>query len=193
MKFVILIHPIEARRRIATGRLSHFCLANSELILGHDYSANERVNELIKDPGFHPVILYPGVKSSNLSLMTVSERTNLFPKGKPLSVFVIDGTWATARQMVNQSQNLQTLQRVCFSPDRPSNFRVRKQPAPGCYSTIEAIHQTIELLGPVAKFPVETREHDRLIQVFDQMVEKEIHFRENARRIRCRNQIFLTP
>jgi DTW domain-containing protein YfiP len=88
----------------------------------------------------------------------------------------MDGTWATARKMVRQSRNLHALPRVCFSLDRPSGFRVRKQPAAGCYSTIEAIHQLIELVGSLCGFAVASRRHDNLLDVFDKMVAQQLQF-----------------
>jgi hypothetical protein len=51
---------------------------------------------------------------------------------------------------------------------------VRKQPAQECYSTIEAIHHTIELLGPSCGFSVAQREHDRLLFIFDKMVSRQL-------------------
>ncbi len=172
--FVILIHPIEVRRRIATGRMSHLCLENSSLVMGQDYSANTEVNKLIQDPDKHSVILYPGMESQNLTPLSLTERQELFPKDKKLQIFVIDGTWATARKMVRLSSNLNTLPRICFTPEKPSNFRVRKQPHPACYSTLEAIHHTIELVGPSQGFSTANRDHDKLIHAFDSMVERQL-------------------
>lgn len=181
IKFVILIHPIEMRRRIATGRMSYLTLQNSHLIMGQDYSHNSEVNALLKNPEFHPVVLYPGLRSTNLShLSCEAERQSLFPTDKKLLLFVIDGTWATAKKTMYQSANLQNLPRICFSPAKPSTFRVRKQPAPGCYSTIEAIHQTIDLLGDRPGFKVASREHDKLLHVFDAMVERQLEFKEKS-------------
>ncbi|MBX2988357.1 MAG: DTW domain-containing protein [Bdellovibrionaceae bacterium] len=174
IKFVILNHPIEMRRRIATGRMSHLCLEDSELIVGHDYSADPKVNALIEDPRFHPVILYPGPSSFNLSLCGAEEKRRRFPGDRKLLVFVIDGTWATARQTSRQSDNLRRLPRISFTPPRASNFRVRKQPASECFSTIEAIHHSIELLGDVAGFDLSSRRHDHLIEMFDLMVERQL-------------------
>ena len=181
INFVVLIHPIEVKRRIATGRMSHLCLEGSYLIKGQDYTHNPIVNDLIKDTKYHSVILYPGVTSKNLSLMFEHEKTALFPKEKKLRIFVIDGTWATAGKMVYQSKNLIDLPRICFTPPAPSNFRVRKQPAPGCYSTIEAIHHTLELLGPSQGFDLTTLNHHKLIFVFDKMVEKQLEFIDRSR------------
>lgn len=180
IKFVILIHPIEMRRRIATGRMSHLTLKESHLIMGQDYSDNVEVNALLKNSDYHSAVLYPGVRSTNLTGLAVPERQSLFPSDKKLLLFVIDGTWATAKKTMYQSANLQTLQRICFSPAKPSTFRVRKQPAPGCYSTIEAIHQTLDLLGDRPGFQVANRDHDKLLHVFDAMVERQLEFKEKS-------------
>lgn len=180
INFVILIHPIEVKRRIATGRMSHLCLKNSHLIMGQDYSNNNQVNHLIDDKTHHSVILYPGPRSQNLSPLSADERAQLFPTDKKLRIFVIDGTWATAKKMVRQSQNLQALPQISFSPSKPSTFRVRKQPDPACYSTIEAIHHTIELVGHSQGFDTQSREHDKLMRVFDAMVERQLDFIRKA-------------
>jgi DTW domain-containing protein YfiP len=174
--FAILIHPIEVQRRIATGRMSHLCLENSCLIEGEDFSEHELVNDLIADPANQCVMLYPGQDSINLSQLHDADRSAQFARDKKLVIFVIDGTWATARKMVRYSQNLNALPRICFSLNQPSNFRVRKQPAAGCYSTIEAIHQVIELVGSFYQFPIASRRHDNLLAVFDRMVEQQLQF-----------------
>ena len=176
IKFVILIHPIEVKRRIATGRMSHLCLENSDLIQGQNYSGNARVKALLEDPELYSVVLSPGIYSKNLSEIAPLERKNIFPKEKKLVIFVLDGTWATAGKMLRQSPNLSQLPRICFSPAAPSNFRVRKQPSPECVSTIEAIHQTIELLGEFQGFDPRLRQHDQLLYVFDKMVQNQLNF-----------------
>lgn len=180
IKFVILIHPIEAKRRIATGRMSHLCLENSELIVGQDYTHNAKLNAILQDQSNQPFILYPGKQSVNLtnSLTTEAqdEAASLFDKSKVPTVIVIDGTWATARKTMRLSENLKDLSRICFTPPGPSRFRVRKQPAVHCYSTIEAIHHSIELLGSSVGFNVQSRDHDKLLFVFEKMVERQLEF-----------------
>lgn len=57
IEFVILIHPIEVRRRIATGRMSHLILENSHLISGENYTDHPLVNELIQSQSHQSVIL----------------------------------------------------------------------------------------------------------------------------------------
>ncbi len=168
--FAILIHKLEIERKIATGTMSHLILKNSYLLPGCDYTDDEVVNQLIENPENHCVVLYPGKDSLNLS--TENTKAN-FPKDKRLVVFVVDGTWATARHTMRLSENLKTLPRISFDP-RPSTFRIRKQPKLECCSTVEAIHQTIELLGNSQGFDTNSREHDNLLEVFDFMVETQI-------------------
>lgn len=172
IKFAILIHPMEFKRRIATGRMSHLSLKNSELITGQDYSSDKRVNDLLGNPEFQPMVLYPGRDSINLTEACEVLRAELIQK-KPL-IFVIDGTWATARKTMHLSRNLKSLPKISFTPPGRSQFRVRKQPGVECYSTIEAIHHTIELLGPSCGFDLAKGEHDSLMRVFNGMVERQL-------------------
>jgi DTW domain-containing protein YfiP len=174
IRFAILIHVREAQKRIATGRLSHLCLENSLLINGYDYSENASVNALLADPSLYPVVLYPGDASANLSEQSAEERKNLCPAGRELLVFVIDGTWTSARKIVQRSRNLRELPRISFTPPQPSRFRLRRQPKEHCFSTVEAIHHAIELLGESRGFDTASRAHDVLLRVFDVMVEQQL-------------------
>ena len=61
VKFVFLIHPKEAyKQKTGTGRLAHLSLPDSELIIGIDFTHNKRLNELINNPEYFPVVMYPG-------------------------------------------------------------------------------------------------------------------------------------
>ena len=185
IKFVILLHPIERRRRIATGRMAYLCLENSELIIGQDYTKNDQVNKILSDSRYQPFVLYPGGSSINITETSTLEKANIFCSDKIHVVFVIDGTWATARKTMRLSQNLNKLPRVCFTPPYQSQFRVRKQPREECVSTIEAIHHFIDLLD--VKVP-----HKNLLYVFNKMVEKQIEFMGDVRDKRRRGRLAST-
>lgn len=170
-RFVILIHPLERWRGIATGRMAHLSLSNSLLIEGVDFSQHPQVKALLDDPAKSCFVLAPGIRSVDLSRMTEPERLGLLPPEREPVIFVIDGTWSQARQMLRKSVNLQSLPRLCFSPSTPSGFLVRKQPAAHCYSTIEAIHTCLRLLGDP-----QTERHDQLLVSFSFMVEQQRRF-----------------
>lgn len=181
IKFVILIHNLEFRRRVATGRMSHLCLENSSLIPGYTYTNHDAVNSIITDAKNYCVVLYPGAHATNLTSINGEQRSNLIPKDKQLVVFVADGTWSTASKMVRRSENLLALPQICFTPSKASNFRVRKQPESNFYSTIEAIHEVIELLGESRGFDIQSRAHDGLIYVFNKMVEKQLEYQNELK------------
>ena len=166
--FAILMHRSETRKRIATGRMAHLCLKNSYLFEGVDFTDHQEVNALIADPRNYCVVLSPGANAVNLSKQLPEARAEVFPAGRRPVIFVIDGTWSQARRMKRLSKNLSKLPAICFTPIAPSGFSsVRRQPAEYCYSTIEAIHETLSLLGATGT------EHNNLITVFSFMVRQQ--------------------
>ena len=60
IKFVFLMHPKEAyKQKTGTGRLAHLTLEDSEIIVGVDFTDNPRLNTLITDEKYFPVVMYP--------------------------------------------------------------------------------------------------------------------------------------
>src|SRR3989339_600408 len=141
MRFVILMHAKEARKqKTGTARLAKLCLTNAELLIGTDFTHNDRVNSLLQDPSCNPFVLYPGPKAVNFKTPGVE----LTAEGKTLLVFVVDGTWACAKSLLNKSQNIRALPRLSFSRSYTSRFAIKKQPREHCVSTIEAIYYLCE-------------------------------------------------
>jgi len=137
MRFVILMHTKEAKKqKTGTARLAKLCLNNAELLIGTEFGRDQRVNALLRDPAYYPVVLYPGPKAMNFA----AHGGGLPPAGKTLLVFVIDGTWACAKRLLNRSSNLLALPRVSFARGYVSGFAIKKQPKEHCISTIEAIY-----------------------------------------------------
>lgn len=135
------MHPKEFKQEKAgTGRLTHLCLANSEIHMGVSFDTAPGVQEIIRDPANFPVLLYPGPAARNLSHGDLSS-TDL--AGRRLVVFLLDATWACARKMLRLSSTLQQLPRVMFTASAPSRFVIKQQPQPGCLSTLEATHELL--------------------------------------------------
>jgi DTW domain-containing protein YfiP len=175
-RFVILSQPREAKHRLGTGRMAHLGLANSLRFEGVDFSQHPLVNREIADPANAPMLLFPSRQAVNLSNLTSSERQRLTAAPRAPVVFVLDGTWKSVRKMMRLSDNLQRLPTICFEPPTPSAYGFRREPRPECYSTIEAIHQVIELFNdPNLKDPA-ARRHDRLLKSFHFMVATQLGF-----------------
>lgn len=153
-RFVLLMSPKEFKEeKAATGRLTHLCLPNSELVMGKSFEGDERVRELLEDPRNHAVLLYPGKDALNLSEQdgasgerpaagSVQELRQKL-EGRRLVVFVLDATWSGARKMLRMSPCLQRLPRVMFTPSAPSRYVIKQQPQAGCLSTLEAVHELL--------------------------------------------------
>ena len=139
-KVVFLMHPKEFKdQRTGTGRLTHLCLADSELHMGIGFDESEVVQALIRDPANFPMLLYPGPQARVLP-------GGLQPAelaGRRLVVFLLDGTWACAAKMLRYSSSLKQLPRVMFPPASPSSFVIKQQPVVGCLSTLEATHELL--------------------------------------------------
>ena len=147
-KFVILMHPYEHKRvKANTGRLTHLCLRDSELHLGVGFDEHEAVQALINDPKNYPVLLYPSRDAVDLSTAQQHDpqlsALNAQLKSRRLVVFLLDATWRLVRPMLRTSLSLQRLPRIMFSNAAPSRYRIKRQPEPGCLSTLEATHELL--------------------------------------------------
>ena len=164
-KFVFLMHPYEHKRvKANTGRLTHLCLRDSELYLGISFDEHEAVQALINDPQNYPVLLYPGRDSRDLSKGELP-LTDL--GGRRLVVFLLDATWRLVRPMFRTSLTLQRLPRIMFSNAAPSRYVIKRQPEPGCLSTLEATH---ELLVALDRSGLDTyAQPEQLLDVFQRM------------------------
>jgi DTW domain-containing protein YfiP len=152
-RFVFLMHPKEFKQeKAATGRLTHLCLAESEIHMGIGFDDHEAVQALIRDPAHVPVLLYPGRDALNLTTVTATTddvrlatlRAEL--RQRRLVVFLLDATWGLGRKMLRLSPSLQRLRRIMFTPTAPSRYVIKQQPHAGCLSTLEATHELLCML-----------------------------------------------
>lgn len=172
MRFVILMHVKEARReKTGTARLAKLCLKNSELLIGTDFTLDERVNALLRDPSYSPFVLYPGPEA--VTYKTLGHE--LLPEGKTLLVFVMDGTWECAKRMLHRSKNLRDLPRLSFSRSYFSKFAIKKQPMENCVSTIEALYYLCKEAEAAGYEDLKARS-ENLMAVFQKLVDTQVDY-----------------
>lgn len=162
-RVVFLQHPRERRVAFGTARMAHLALPNSELHVGVEFDDHPRVRALAAEPEGQTVVLYPAPDA-------VEPET--LPSNVCRNLLVIDGTWIQARKMFARSTLLRSLPRIGFAPYLPSRYRIRREPAPHCRATIEAVVEALERL-----------EHDDMrfrpmLHAFDHMVEQQVHYKE---------------
>ena len=156
-RVVFLQHPRERRKSIGTARMAHLALENSELRDGVSFENDTRVRALVGTPGV--ALLFPGEGAESLDVWQARGLTTLV---------VVDGTWPQARKIVKDNPLLASLPRVGFVPRRPSNYRIRKEPAEHCVSTVEAVVEVLALVeGDEARF-------EPLLAAFAKMIDQQI-------------------
>jgi DTW domain-containing protein len=194
--FVFLMHPKEYKQeKAATGRLTHLCLPASEIQMGIAFDQHPRVQEILRDPGNMAVLLYPGCDALNLTNVSQAEprfaafRTQATQR--KLVIFVLDATWSLGRKMLKLSPSLQTIPRIMFTPSAPSRFVIKQQPAPGCLSTLESIHEVLLALQTAGLDHY--TQPEQLLGLFDRMQAFQIRCATDDRRGGYRRHGYRAP
>jgi len=136
-RVVVLQHPRERDMPIGTARMAHLCLPGSELHVGVSWDDSPELARVLSDPERPAILLYPGADAVDLGTS---------PPPGPVTLVVVDGTWAHARKVVNQNPRLGRLPRYAFTPTAPSEYRIRAEPEEACVSTIEALAHALGAL-----------------------------------------------
>ena len=140
IKFVFLMHPKEAKRqRTGTGRVASAGLIDSEILVGIDFTKNERLCALLSDPQYYPVLLYPDENAWNSKKEGFKEAVG----NKKLLAIIIDSTWFCSKKMIRLSSNIMALPKLSFSNKYKSIFTFKKEPSEECVSTIETCYYLI--------------------------------------------------
>ena len=94
------------------------------------------------------------------------------PPAYAMTLILIDARWDQARIMLNRSSWLQNLPRITL-PKLVSRYRFRRQPEPGCLSTLEAAAEALGVLEPKRGL------REALLKPFDEMIRLQSQFLPN--------------
>ena len=176
IKFIFLMHPKEAKRqRTGTGRLASLSLPGSEILMGVDFSQNKRLESLLADPQYYPVLLYPGKDAWTAGTEGFRDAVGK----RQLLVIIVDSTWACSKKILKLSRNLAPLPRLSFSGAYRSIFTFKHEPAEYCVSTIESCYYLIQELQ-AAGMAARSADPEPLMDVFKKMVQFQLR-KENER------------
>ncbi len=172
-EFALIVHPYEAKSTVGTAWILRRSISNLHWFRSNGIALDDdsRLHSLLQAPDRVPLLLFPGQGALNLTQAPEADWQRLTPPSRRPLFFVIDGTWTQARQILRRSAILRALPAVSFSTTRLSEYGFKIQPHPACLSTVESIHQVIEILAERGwgKLPAR-REHDELIRIFREMV-----------------------
>jgi DTW domain-containing protein YfiP len=160
-RVVILQHPRESDVPINTARLAELQLERAERHIAVKIDEVPALRARLHDPSAPAILLYPGDGARDLAAAP--------PKGA-VTLVVLDGTWWQAKKLFQQNPELSALPRYSLSPRAPSRYRIRREPALHCISTIEAIGEALTLLEPTGF------DREALLRPFEAMVEHQLYF-----------------
>ncbi len=160
----ILQHPRERFHPIGTARIAQLGLERVVVDVRH--------HDRRTPPAEFPegaVLLYPNKDATPLC------EVGQVAGEAPSALVVLDGTWAHARTIFRDNPWLHELPRYGLSPREPSRYRIRREPAPECVSTIESVVYALELIEP------ETEGLDGLLSAFHGMIDDQIRIYQQRR------------
>lgn len=160
---MILQHPRESDVPINTARLAELQLEGAERYVGTTLAELPGLRQRLQDPTAPAILLYPGEGARDL---------HAEPPAGPVTLLVIDGTWWQARKLFRNNPELAALPRFSLTPNAPSRYRIRREPAAHCVSTIEAIGEALSVLEPSGF------DRTALLRPFEAMVDYQLHYAE---------------
>jgi len=159
VEVLFLQHPNERKVPMNTARLAHLSLKRSRLVHGVCFDEVRAVRDLL--PRREKVgLLFPSPQARELRDAPADLET----------LVVVDGTWREAKKMIWLSPVLNELPHYAFVPDKPSNYRIRKEPKETFISSIEATVAALRILDR------DPSKYGELLALFDRMVDRQVDF-----------------
>ena len=160
-RVVVLAHPREAYNAIGTGWMVERCFGARRFV-GVELQNDAGFLNALSDRAAPPILLSPGPDALDL---------NESPPAGPVTLVVLDGTWGHVRSLLRHNPILRTIPRYAFSPPRPSNYRIRREPGAACVSTIEATVYALAVLEPLRGSAIDP---SLALRPFEVMVDRQI-------------------
>ena len=149
---VLWQHPLEAKRPLQTGSILRLSLAadSFDIVCGRSFGCLSRspLWERIQAEGRVPLLLYPAPGAASLREVLAAAEP-----GARFALVAVDGTWKEAKEMMAQGKKQGAIAAtpVTLGEAAASGvFAIRKPPAEGCLSTLEAVARALDELEPPA-------------------------------------------
>lgn len=158
-RLALLVHAREVGKPTNTGQLAARCLATSSVTV---IGLRDQAPVLpVVESHEQGLLLYPADDAVSIEAYA----------GKPVVLFVPDGSWRQAHKMRRRVPGLAALPCVTLPELAPTTYRLRHEPQEGGLATLEAIARALHILeGDVA---IETA----LLDIFRVMVDRTLWMR----------------
>ena len=159
----MLQHPDETRHSKGTAIIASLSLQNYCCWQGEDFSQHQALNSLLEQERDSCCVVFPSDDALLLDDLNEAEKRQI------KNLIIIDATWRKAKKIWALSKNLHDLPAIKLSDDYVSRYRIRKVPADGYLSTVEAISYC---LAEIENQPAKYRP---MLELFDQVIDEKIN------------------
>jgi len=161
---LVLQHPHERRKYHGSAKLVTSAIRNATLLRGI-VIPEEEFRLAVR--GRAPVLLFPCLRASPCEEVVLQANHLLI---------ALDGTWSEARKIYNRNPYLHNLPALSFAAKHKSNYRIRKQPKPGCLSTVESIAYALLAVTPLEKRESFRRSYLSLLEAFASIIDRQLQY-----------------
>lgn len=166
IKFILLTHSNELKKRTNTGILIEKSMKNTKIIEWIRKEPSKELLEIINSDK-EVYLLYPETDSENASeevdeckpsreiksnlnqdkIISELEDRESKNDNKKKYIIILDGTWQEAQKMFNRSEYLKDVKRLSLTPDRLSEYKLRRKKDENHLCTAEAAIITLMMFG----------------------------------------------
>jgi len=146
--FLLLMYDDEILKPSNTGRLIADFIPDTQAYIWSRTEPNKKMLTFLKDPRWYPIIIFPEEYAQmDRSIITTSGTSFTGIKNKRPLFILLDGTWAQAKKMFRKSPYLDNYPVLSFSPEKLSEYLMRKATKENQLATAEVASLTLDWLG----------------------------------------------
>jgi len=145
--FLLLMYDDEILKPSNTGRLIADLIIDTHAYIWSRTNPNTSMLGLLEDPKWFPIVVFP---SEYADINREIIKQHALPsqiKGKRPLFILLDGTWAQAKKMFRKSPYLNNFPILSFTPEKLSEYLVRKATKDNQLATAEVAGLVLECLG----------------------------------------------
>lgn len=145
--FLLLMYDDEILKPSNTGRLIADLIPDTQAYIWSRTEPNPDMLALLVDPQWQPVLVFPAEYAEPERVLPIEQPlAPVFEDKRPLFI-LLDGTWAQAKKMFRKSPYLDNFPVLSFSPEKLSQYIVRKATKDNQLATAEVASLVLERLG----------------------------------------------
>jgi len=147
--FLLLMYDDEILKPSNTGRLIADLVPDTFAYIWSRTEPNKNMLALVTDPKWEPIVVFPEEYAQAERVLTQNQTIQFANNKRPLFI-LLDGTWAQAKKMFRKSPYLDNLPVLSFSPERLSQYLVRKATKDNQLATAEVASLVLASIGEQA-------------------------------------------